>query len=300
VTHLAGDVLDPAVVAAACAGAEVVYQALNAPYHRWDLFPALEDAVVAGARAAGARVVSFGNVYAYGKGEKTEVAPLSPCSKKGQIRARMIDKLDQCGLPVAHVRASDLFGPGMHGSALGDEVIGRAAAGLAPRGLGDLDAPHTWTYTRDAGATLARVGTDPAAFGRVWHVPSAPPLSFRDGAKALEAALGRPVAISATPAWVLWAIGWFRPEAGELLEMMYEFDRPFVVNDAITRAALGLGHTPFHVALAATVAAHAPSIAAVPKLAVSVAVLGLAGPWMAEKLVQFTVALLSDVGRFLH
>src|SRR6266496_3283962 len=58
-----GDAGDPAFAAK---GAQVVYQVLNPPYHRWvELFPRLQAGVLATAQAAGARLVSMENVYMY-------------------------------------------------------------------------------------------------------------------------------------------------------------------------------------------------------------------------------------------
>ena len=50
------------------AGADVVYFCLNAAnYDRWaEEFPPLQRAVLAGAEAAGARLVVLDNLYAYG------------------------------------------------------------------------------------------------------------------------------------------------------------------------------------------------------------------------------------------
>src|SRR5256885_12564562 len=62
-----GDARDREFTTAVTRGARVVYQVLNAPYHRWAAeFPALQAGVLAGAEAAGARLVSLENVYLYG------------------------------------------------------------------------------------------------------------------------------------------------------------------------------------------------------------------------------------------
>ncbi|MCA3011449.1 MAG: NAD-dependent epimerase/dehydratase family protein [Myxococcaceae bacterium] len=260
VRHVAADVLDGPALERACEGADVVYQCLNAPYHLWpERFPPLQEAAVRAARAVKARYVSFENVYAYGlpgAAPFSEGQPAAPCSGKGRVRAAMSEALArlyaQGVLEVTFVRASDLFGPGMRASAMGDEFIGRAVAGKGARGFGDLDAPHTWTYTRDAGATLAAAGLS-TSWGHVWHVPSDRPRSQREVAAELSRLLAHAVPLSSTPPFVLGLLGLFRPEVKALVEMAYEFDRPFVVGDEKTRAALGLASTPFADALEATV-----------------------------------------------
>jgi nucleoside-diphosphate-sugar epimerase len=271
VAHTACDVRDVVSLGRACDGAAVLYQCLNAPYHRWrEEFPGLQRAAVSAAREVHARYVSFENVYMYGApgpAPFVETQAHAPCSDKGCVRAEMVDELrrlhDTGELEVTHVRASDLFGPGMRGSALGEEVVGRAVAGRGARGFGDLQAPHTWTFTRDAGETLAAAGLTTEALGRVWHAPSDAPRSQHEVVAELSRLLGRDVKLSATPPWILRLVGLFRPEASEMIEMAYEFERPFVVDDRATRAALAVGHTPLAEALAATVswyrAAAAPS-----------------------------------------
>jgi nucleoside-diphosphate-sugar epimerase len=269
VRHAAVDVLDAARLREAAAGARVVVQCLNAPYHRWAKdFPPLQTAAVDLARHLGARLVSFENLYPYGL---PRVAPFAeadgfaPCSEKGRVRAALATALAELHrrgeLEVAQVRASDLFGPGMHASALGDELFARACQGKQPRLLGDPDAPHTWTYVADAGETLARVAIDPATSGRAWHVPSAPPLSQREVVERVGRLLGRTLEPQQTPRLVLRLVGLLNPAAGALVEMLYEFERPFVMSDAATRAALGQAHTPLDAALAATVAAFTPPAA---------------------------------------
>ena len=273
VVHSPLDARHPTALREACAGSQVVYQCLNAPYHRWATeFPPLQEAAVRAARTAGARFVSFENVYMYGMPGTAPFAegqPHRPCAEKGRVRAAMAEELQRLQargeLQVAQVRASDLFGPGTRGSALGEELIGRAVAGKKPRGLGNLALPHTWTYTLDAGETLARVGVSAEAFGKVWHVPSDAPRSQLDIARALSTLLGRPVALQATPVWLLRLVGMFRPEAGAMVEMAYEFEHPFVVGDSAARAALGQGHTAFDEALATTVRGFAVPVSRAPR-----------------------------------
>ncbi len=142
----------------------------------------------------------------------------------------------------------------MRQSALGEELIGRAIAGKSPRYLGDLHAPHTWTYVLDAGATLARVAMLPTIGRRVFHVPSSPAVSQAVVIELLANLLGRELEPSRTPPFVLRLLGLIHPEIGELHEMLYEFTRPFVMSDTATREALQLEHTPLDVALRETIA----------------------------------------------
>src|SRR5262249_52229425 len=88
---LGGDASDAACARLACTGATVVYQALNPDYTKWpELFPALQEGVIAGAEATGAKLVAIENVYGYGPADGrpfTEDRPLVARTRKGQVRA---------------------------------------------------------------------------------------------------------------------------------------------------------------------------------------------------------------------
>ena len=67
-TVIGGDATDPSFTTRVAAGADAVYFCLNAMnYATWaEEFPPLQRGVLAGAEAAGARLVVLDNLYAYG------------------------------------------------------------------------------------------------------------------------------------------------------------------------------------------------------------------------------------------
>jgi nucleoside-diphosphate-sugar epimerase len=260
---LAGDLTDTAFADRAAAGAAVVYQCLNPPYHRWvEEFPGLQDAAVHAARASGARYVSFENTYMYGdtNGEPmTETTPMRANTRKGKVRARMAEQLrtlHQSGdLKVSTARASDYFGPrGTTQSPLGDLVIGAAMAGKAARVLGDPDQPHSYTYSVDAARTLATLGTREDVDGEIFHVPNAPTLTTHQIIDMIAEQLGSPIKISVAPRALMRTLGLFNPTYRELDEMRYEFTQPFIVESTKAQNRLGIEPTPLPEALQATIA----------------------------------------------
>jgi len=268
-----GDASDPAFAAHAAAGARVVYQVLGVPYHRWAQdFPALQDGVIAAAAAASARLVTLENVYAYGAPAVgpdgtavpfTEDSPLTAHTRKGAVRARM-----NASLMTAHAagrvevtvgRASDYFGPrgGAQAVNLGDQAMRAALAGRPAQVLGDPDQPHTYTYIPDIAAGLAILGEHPDAPGHVWHLPNDPRTrTTRQLLDLAYQAAGQPRArVQRVPVPVLRGLGLIRPGARETIEMLYEFNQPFVV-DSSRITALGAQHTPLEQALETTLAAY--------------------------------------------
>ena len=164
----------------ACAGASVVYNALNPPYDKWpELFPALQAGVLEGAAASGAKLVAMENLYMYGPtGGRplTEDLPYAANTKKGRVRAEMSQELMEAHrrgqVQVAIGRASDFFGPRVLASAVGEQVFGRAMEGKSAQVAGDPDQPHSYTYAPDIGKGLVILGRREEALGRAWHLPS--------------------------------------------------------------------------------------------------------------------------------
>lgn len=183
-----GDATDATFTREASAGASVVYNALNVPYHRRpELFPSLRAGVMEGAAAAGARLVAMENLYMYGPTggrPMTEDMPYAADTRKGEVRAGMSEELfaahEDGKVRAVAGRASDFFGPRVTDSAAGETVFGRPpVAGKGARVAGDPGPPHTCTYVPDVGKGLAVLGEREEALGRAWHLPSAETVTTR-------------------------------------------------------------------------------------------------------------------------
>ena len=264
---VAGDASDPEFTTAVAKGARVVYQTLNPPYTEWTAqFPGLQAGVLAAAEASGARLVSVENVYMYGRPAGrafTEDRAYDAHTKKGQLRGRMARELLAAHIAgrveVAIGRASDYFGPGGGAqSNLGDRVFPAALAGKTATVLGDPDQPHTYTYIPDIGEALAVLGEHPDAPGQVWHVPNDP--DTRSTRQLVDlvyqhAGQGR-TKLRAMPALVLRGLGLFNPTVGELAEMQYLFEDPFIVDSSKIVTKLDVHPTPIDQALVNTLATY--------------------------------------------
>jgi nucleoside-diphosphate-sugar epimerase len=259
---VAGDATDPAFTARVAANAAVVYFCLNATnYHRWDTeFPPLQLGVLAGAEAAGARLVVLDNLYAYGPTEgrdMVETMQARPTSVKARTRAAMTAELlaaHQAGrVEVAIGRASDYFGPGTTASALGETVFGTALSGRTAQVMGDPDALHSYSYTPDVAAALITLGTQPGATGSVWHLPVAPARSTRQIIDDVYALAGQRPRSFAAGATTLRLVGIVEPAMREYLSTLYQFTNRWVVDDRKFRTAFGETATALPDALAATV-----------------------------------------------
>lgn len=258
----AGDVHDHTFAAAAAAGADVVYFALNPPYHLWtEQFAGLQESVLDAAIGAGAKLVVLENLYLYGVPQTpalTEDHPLAAHTRKGRVRAEMhqrVMRAHEAGqIRVTAARPSDYFGPRTVASAADYRMFGPAMAGKTVRVPGDPDATHSYTFTADTGRALAILGTDERADGHAWHVPGPPPLTARELVDKIAAAAGTSAKTAPLPKAMLRLVGLFNKPAGELVEMLYEFEQPFVVDGSKFEKVFGVSATPLDEAIETTVA----------------------------------------------
>ncbi|HEX6365981.1 MAG TPA: NAD-dependent epimerase/dehydratase family protein [Agromyces sp.] len=262
IEHLALDAADPAALTQATDGAAVIYNCANpGTYTQWErAWPPLAASILAAAEASGAVLVTLGNLYGYGRvvGPMTADLPLDPSDHKGELRARMWrDALEahRAGrVRATEVRASDYIGPT---APVSNGLLPRYAAatltGRTASVFGDPDQPHSWTAVDDIARTLAAAGTDERAWGRPWLVPSNPPASVREVLRELgrRAGAGEP-RLRRVPRWVLRAGGLVVPLLREVNGVIYQFERPFVIDASETTATFGIEPTPWEPLLDAT------------------------------------------------
>ena len=263
VTSLGADVTDPAAVRSATEGARTVYFAAAPAYTNWPKgFPPLAEGVLGGLKGRGIRLAVVDNLYAYGPPHGAPIRedlPFAATNRKGTARARVAERFMAAhaagDVQVTIARASDYFGPGAVESAVGERFFGPIIAGKAASVFGNPDAPHSVTYVPDFARALVELARHDEAFGAVWHVPTAPAVSMRRFSELVGAAAGTGTPkISRVSRPMLRLVGLFMPSAGEQVEMLYEFEEPFVVDSSRIERAFGLTATPFEQSIRATVA----------------------------------------------
>jgi nucleoside-diphosphate-sugar epimerase len=257
-----GDASDAGFVADVADGARVVYLLANPPYHKWlELFEPLHAAILDGAIASGTeKIVALENLYLYGQPQTdsmSETHPIAPGTRKGRLRADMHRSLMEAHkegkIRAVALRPSDYFGPRTTASAMDYRVFGPAMAGKTARVLGNPDAEHSYSFTSDIGRALATLGRDERADGEVWHAPSPPPITPSAFVDRIATAAGTSAKTAAMSERMLKIVGLFNKPAGELVEMLYEFEEPFRLDSSKFESTFGITPTPLDEAIEATV-----------------------------------------------
>jgi nucleoside-diphosphate-sugar epimerase len=261
VQAMAGDAYNPDFTRQACQGAAVVYQCAQPQYHEWaENFPRMQGCILEGAASAGAKFIVGENMYMYGEvnGPIHEGLPYSAQTRKGKVRGEMAKAVlaaHQSGkVRAASARGSDFYGPKVLDSTLGDRAIIPALQGKSASLTGQLDLPHTYTYIEDFGKAMVILGEREEALGQAWHVPNPPTLTQRQLMTLFFEEIGKPPKMSGMGKLMLSMGGLFIPAARETVEMLYEFDKPFVVDSSKFCRAFGEIATPHQDAVRATMA----------------------------------------------
>jgi nucleoside-diphosphate-sugar epimerase len=237
----------------------VVYQCAQPNYHEWPTkFPPLQAAIVEGVAANQAKLIVVENLYMYGavtNGRIHEGLPYNPHTRKGKVRASMAQALLEAHkagkVRVAIGRGSDFFGP--YDPIYGDMIFKAALAGKQVSGIGNLDVPHSWTYAPDFAEAMVILGEREEALGQAWHVPTAPAVTQRQFLTWVFETAGKPAKIGKVNGLMMRMAGLFSKGAGEMVEMMYEFEQPFVLDSSRFERAFGMQATPLRDAVRNTV-----------------------------------------------
>lgn len=260
---VASDLYDPAKVREVTRGAKVVYQAAQPHYYEWpEKFPPLQKSIIAGLAGSGAKLVIVENVYMYGEmnGKAfTEESPYNAHTRKGKVRGEIssaaFEAHRQGRLRVTAGRGGNFFGPWGLDSTMGERVFYPLLNGKAASLVGRKDLPHTHTYVRDFGKALVILGERGEADGQAWHVPNDQPTMTQGELIRLFAEEAGVEPKMSTMGKLMMSIGGlFIPEAKESIEMMYEYQKPFVIDSSKFERAFGMKPTPIREAIQETVA----------------------------------------------
>lgn len=252
---VAADLLDPEAVDRALAGSRVAYLVAGLRYDArvWrEEWPRLMGNVLEACGKHGTRLVFFDNVYAYGRvrGVMTEETPFNPCSRKGEVRARIATTLLEAArsgqVEAMIVRAPDFYGPRAELSLTHAAVFQRLRSGKTPQWVGDPSKIHHFVFTPDAARSAALLGDRSEAYGQTWHTLTDPrEITGQEFVRLACEAAGRPFGLQRAPRWLLRLMGAFAPVLRETDEMMYQFEEDYRFSSAKLEAFTGEVATPY-------------------------------------------------------
>lgn len=239
-------------------GATTVYQCAQPQYHEWaEKFPSMQKAILDAASVNGAKFIVGDNLYMYGDTNGQPICedlPYQAHTKKGKVRGAMatavMDAHRAGKIRAAIGRASNFFGP--DDNAVTSFAIRPALEGKPINLMGRTDQPHTFSYIADFGKMLATLGTRDKALGQIWFTPSPAPVTQTQLVKIMEEEIGQKVKVMVAGKLMLSTLGLFMPTLRESVEMLYEWDKPFIMDSSKAQNAFDLKPTPTKQALKET------------------------------------------------
>jgi nucleoside-diphosphate-sugar epimerase len=241
VTHKSVDATDSEALARAITGAQAVIAAVNPATYDvkvWrETLPPLQRGLIEAASKASVRLVVLDALYLYAldQGPLSPETPEQPSTQKGHVRKQIADMLSeaQAGgrVRATVLRASDFWGPDLSAALLTRDGISGLKRGKRPFLIGDPDQPHAFSHRDDVVAALVNLALAEADVeGRVFHAPVLH-IAPRTLVSALSRAFGVQVKPFVAPAWLLRVIGLFSKPTAGLVEMLPQWQAPYLVDD---------------------------------------------------------------------
>jgi nucleoside-diphosphate-sugar epimerase len=246
----------------AVAGSEIVYLLAGLPYKTslWqEQWPKLMRNVIDACKKHNSKLVFFDNVYSYGyvKGTMTEETPYNPTSKKGEVRAKiatmLMDEWKAKNLDAMIVRGADFYGANAKLSLTYSTVTEKLKAKKASQWIGNPKSIHTFTYTPDAGKSVAILGNTAAAYNQTWHaLTSKEKMTGEQYVRIACELANQPYKLQALPKWGVRMLGLFVPVLGEFVEMMYQYENDYIFDSTKIEKAFNLVATDYKTGIAET------------------------------------------------
>ena len=256
-----GDITRAEDVKRTCKDAEVVYNCANVPYQHWlKTFPKIVQGSIEGAASADAKLIFCDNLYMYGPTDQpmTEETPRLARGKKGKLRIELerilLDAHRRKEVRVAIGRGADFYGPGTN-SVTKDFVFGAVVANKKAQWPVSLDTPHSLNYIEDFARGLVTLGEREEALGEVWHIPASEPITGREFITLAFEAAGKEPNITTLSPLMVRVGGLFNPLVREFGEVLYQFEKPFVMDASKFKSAFSLETTPHREAIQGTLEA---------------------------------------------
>ena len=218
-----------------------------------DQWPKIMRNVVEACSAKNSKLIFFDNVYAYGKvnGVMTEETPVNPSSKKGEVRAKLLEYLNEeirkKNITALIARAADFYGPYTEGvSLISISVLDKFLKGKKAQWFCNTKVKHSFTNTGDCGKALYLLSKSESNFNQTWHMPTANPA--KTGEELIKIAaekLNVKPDYTVLKKWMFKLIGTFNPLIKELTEMLYQYEDDYIFDSSKFEKKFNFTPTPY-------------------------------------------------------
>lgn len=258
------DLTNPEETSQAIEESSIVYLVVGLPYDAtiWQVqWPRIMRNTVEACKAKNAKLIFFDNVYSFGRvdGPMTEETPANPCSKKGEVRAKiaeyLMSEIKGGNITAAIARAADFYGPfSEKGSVPFILAIDNLAKGKKALWLVNAKARHSFTYTGDCGKALYLLAKADDTYNQIWHLPTAsPPPTGEEFIKMVGGELGVEPSYKILRKWMLRLAGVTNNAIRESFEMLYQSEFDYIFDSSKFEKRFGFTPTPYEKGIEETI-----------------------------------------------
>ncbi|WP_202912273.1 Rossmann-fold NAD(P)-binding domain-containing protein [Sphingobacterium olei] len=182
------------------------------------------------------KLVFFDNVYAIGGNNVnhiTENSPISPASKKGEVRAEVdrivLKNMERNNLQVIIARSPDFFGgTARQSSVMMNLVYDNLIKDKKSQWFCNAKLVHSMGYVPELAKGTAMLGNTPEAYNQIWNLPTDPKrITGEEWINLFAKELGKDNKFTVLPNWMVRGFGLIVPVMKELAEMNYQYDRDY-------------------------------------------------------------------------
>ena len=224
-------------------GSEVAYLCVGLNYSTkvWqDDWPTIMYNVISACKENNTKLIFFDNVYMYGKveGKMTEETPYNPCSKKGEVRAKIAraleTEMENGNIKALIARSADLYGPYISSNSIPFVMVFQQLLyGKKADWIINANVPHSFTYTMDTAKSMYRLSQDDDNYGQVWHIPTcSPSLTGKEFVEIVATELNQSTKVTEIKKIFMWIGGFLNPIVKENLEMTYQYEYPYIFDSS--------------------------------------------------------------------
>lgn len=250
------DASDGTNVMAAAHEATVIYNCM----YVGDQMKAITGNLMAAAQETGAKLVNPSNALVYGPLQEvpaSEEHPQQPTSRRGRLRKEIDDMLleahDKGEIQVVIPRLTTFYGAHVAGTFIAG-IFDAAMKGQKAMWFSRLDQPLDLIYLPDAAAACVLLATNDATFGQAWHVPGAGPMTGSEFITKVFQAFDKPPKMGTRGKMFFQMAGIVAPRVLDMVEVMYQFEQPFVLDGTkFADAYQNFEYTPHDVGIEDTV-----------------------------------------------
>jgi nucleoside-diphosphate-sugar epimerase len=211
---------------------DLVYLCAGLPYNSkvWaKQWPEVMQNTINACKSVHAKLIFFDNVYMYGKvtGKMTETTPYNPCSRKGEVRTRIVqyleNEINKKNLDAIIARSADLYGPYTTKTSVPYIlVIDKMMRGKKAQWMININKLHSFTFTIDAAKGMAMLANRSECYNQTWHLPTSDPIEGKTFIEVVAKELGIAPDYTILKKWMVKMIGFFNKTVYESYEMIYQ------------------------------------------------------------------------------